>query len=111
MNRKDKGYAGEAIALCAYEARGYTLIKRNYTVPGGEIDLIVQDSQKIIFVEVKVVNAIDDIYDFLSQKKLQTLRKTIDIYLWKHSPHKDIQCDVVFVRAGKIFQVYEAIEV
>ena len=58
--RKALGDAAEARALAALQARGLTLVERNYRVargpamPGGEIDLIVRERDgTLVFVEVR----------------------------------------------------------
>ena len=52
-NRK-KGSRGENAAAKFLEQKGYKIIARNYTRPGGEIDLIAKDGETIVFVEVKL---------------------------------------------------------
>ncbi len=49
------GVRGETYAYWYLRRRGYTLIARNYTVPGikGEIDLVGYDGPALAFVEVK----------------------------------------------------------
>jgi Predicted endonuclease distantly related to archaeal Holliday junction resolvase len=52
-----RGAAAEDAAARLYEARGATILARNWRAPredgGGEIDLIVRDADGIAFVEVK----------------------------------------------------------
>ncbi len=47
------GKSGEQAALNFFTQRGYTLLDRNYRVPCGEIDLIFEKGQVLVFVEVK----------------------------------------------------------
>jgi len=47
------GRYGEWIALEHLQARGFTLLARNYRTRRGEIDLIAFDGYTLIFVEVK----------------------------------------------------------
>lgn len=51
MNR---GAAAEALAAEFLQARGLTIIERNYRCRGGEIDLIARDGETLIFVEVRL---------------------------------------------------------
>ncbi|MDQ7780147.1 MAG: YraN family protein, partial [Planctomycetota bacterium] len=53
--RKEKGARGEELAAGFLKRNGYKVIERNYTVDGGEIDIIAveKDSDTICFVEVK----------------------------------------------------------
>ena len=55
MDRSRLGIAktGEALAVAHLKARGYEILERNYRAVRGEIDLIAQDGDFIVFVEVK----------------------------------------------------------
>lgn len=48
-----RGVLGEVRAEQYLAQQGYAIIKRNYRVPGAEIDLIAVKGQLIVFVEVK----------------------------------------------------------
>lgn len=54
MNRREIGNAGEGIVCAFLEQHGYTIRERNYTVRGGEIDIIAAKDDVIVFVEVKL---------------------------------------------------------
>ena len=47
------GTTGEEAALAFLTARGYVLLHRNFRVPTGEIDLVLEKGAELIFVEVK----------------------------------------------------------
>lgn len=44
---------GEAIAVKHILAKGYTVIESNYSTPFGEIDLIAEHGEYVVFLEVK----------------------------------------------------------
>ena len=53
-DRRRSGNTGED-AVCAFlERNGYVILCRNYTVRGGEIDIIAEKDGVIAFVEVKL---------------------------------------------------------
>ncbi len=52
-SRLDIAKTGEALAVAHLKARGYDILARNYRAVRGEIDLIAQDGDCIVFVEVK----------------------------------------------------------
>ncbi|MFR9035090.1 MAG: YraN family protein [Ruminococcus sp.] len=55
--RRKTGNIGED-AVCGFLVRhGYEIIKRNFTVRGGEIDIIAEKADIIAFVEVKTRGA------------------------------------------------------
>ena len=47
------GNKGERLAKKHLKKKGYKLLKSNYTATVGEIDLIMQDDQTVVFIEVK----------------------------------------------------------
>lgn len=49
-----KGQAAEQIAETYLKAQGLTLMTRNYRSRFGEIDLIMQDGDSLVFVEVRL---------------------------------------------------------
>lgn len=52
-NTQAIGQAGEDHALQYLQAQGLRLLERNFRCQLGEIDLIMQDGQQLIFVEVR----------------------------------------------------------
>lgn len=56
-SNRSLGRAGESIACDYLVKNGFSITKRNYTVRGGEIDIIAEDEKYIIFVEVKTRSA------------------------------------------------------
>lgn len=51
--RKIFGASGEAHIAQFLEKQGYSIVARNYKKPYGEIDLIAQKGDELVFVEVK----------------------------------------------------------
>lgn len=53
MDKKQIGYFGEDAVCRSLEKRGYKILKRNFTIRGGEIDIIAEKDEFVVFVEVK----------------------------------------------------------
>lgn len=51
--RKQLGAWGESVAAHQLEAHGYTIVARNWRCRYGEIDLVAQAGDELVFVEVK----------------------------------------------------------
>jgi len=51
--RRALGARGEALAARWYEARGYTVVSRNWRCREGEIDLVLAHGRTLVFSEVK----------------------------------------------------------
>ncbi|MCX6824100.1 MAG: YraN family protein [candidate division SR1 bacterium] len=105
--KKEKGEKGEILVGENYQNQGYMLVEKNYTIPGGELDLIFQKNNILTFVEVKVIDHIDELQDYVTQKKLGHVKHTINYYLLTHPTDKEYTLDVVFVRDNSIFEVYK----
>lgn len=49
-----RGQAGEDLAAHYLEGRGYLILARNHRAPRGEIDIVAQQGDTLVFVEVKM---------------------------------------------------------
>lgn len=52
--KRERGYESESGAAEFLKRQGYTIITRNYTIRGGEIDLIAFDGECLVFCEVRL---------------------------------------------------------
>jgi putative endonuclease len=57
--RRALGDFGERIAAHRLEAEGLRILGRNVRVPGGEIDVLAEDGDELVFVEVRTRRAAD----------------------------------------------------
>ena len=90
---------------CEHLSRyGLTLIERNYRAPVGEIDLIMEHQQTVVFVEVRYRRSQD--YgapaETIDTRKQAKLRATAAHYLQTHksAARKPCRFDVVAVTGG-----------
>lgn len=51
--RQDTGKEGERLAADFFRKKGWKILKTGYRTPCGEIDLVCEDKEEIVFVEVK----------------------------------------------------------
>ena len=54
-----RGREAEALAARFLEARGFSVLERNFRIRGGEIDLICRDGTTLVFVEVRLRSRAD----------------------------------------------------
>ena len=66
MKRKLKGAIGEEKAAALLSNNGYTVLKKNYRSKFGEIDIIAEKNNTLVFIEVKVS-------DFMGKENLEYL--------------------------------------
>ncbi len=102
---KQIGYEWESIAEQYYINNWYDILKKNFTFPWWEIDIIAKKDNIIHFIEVKVVNFVDDLSNYISMKKLLFLDRSIQNYLYKNNVSSKHVLDVVFIKDKKIFHV------
>jgi len=53
MRKKSLGNLGENLALKHLHKQGYTILERNFRSKFGEVDIIAQDGEVLVFIEVK----------------------------------------------------------
>lgn len=94
---RSTGNFGENLAAEALIKKGYQILARNFSNKFGEIDIIAQDKNIIVFAEVKTKTSI--LYgapeDMVGKNKLARVRQMATIYL----QGKSIPCriDVVAI--------------
>ena len=49
-----RGQRGEALAIAHFEELGFSVVKKNYRYRRSEVDLIVRQTNTLVFVEVKL---------------------------------------------------------
>ena len=105
------GGAGEKRAIEFVKKKGFKILKKNYKTPLGEIDIIAQDKDVIVFIEVKTrtseefglpCQAVD--------KKKQEKYYKIATYYLQREKKMDSECrfDVVEVENGEINHIFNA---
>ena len=102
------GNKAEAIAENYLVEQGYTLIERNYHSKAGEIDLIMQSSDLLVFIEVRYRSnpSFGSAAESITAKKVQRCRKTANHYLQsnQHYRHLFNRFDVIAISAIKAEQ-------
>jgi putative endonuclease len=95
LNRK--GRDGESRAAAFLESSGYSVVRRNVRVPGGEIDLVCRDGATIVFVEVKRrdTRTFGSALAAVGPRKRATLRRIAADYMQIVAPGSHYRFDVV----------------
>ena len=86
MNRRKWGKAGEDLAASFLEQSGLKILERNFRFERGEIDLIAEDGEELVFIEVKArrSNAFGAPEDAVTEKKQEQVHSVADGYLFIH---------------------------
>ncbi len=75
------GIRAEWAALALLTLRGYRVLARNFTAPGGEIDLIAQRGQTIAFIEVKARPQMDQALIAITEQKRRRIGRAVQVWL------------------------------
>ena len=115
MNRRALGARGESLASEWYVARGYTVLDRNWRTRHGELDLVLEHRQVIVFCEVKTrtTDAFGAGVEAVNREKQMRIRRLAGQWLDAHDrAHRGLRFDVVSILAPRdappTIDVYEA---
>jgi putative endonuclease len=70
MNTRAKGKEGEDLVREHYLQQGYSLIEQNFTIKGGEIDLLMKKEKMLVAIEVKNLDTIQEFDEYIGSKKI-----------------------------------------
>ncbi len=91
---KSTGAQAEAYALAFLEGQGLVKLTQNYRCKLGEIDLIMQDKDQLVFVEVRLRThrAFANAAESVTIRKQQKIIKTALYYLQQHRLTESAHC-------------------
>lgn len=81
-NNLPLGRYGEDLAVKYLRSKGYKIIEKNFRCRVGEIDIIIQDKETLVFVEVKTRYSQDfgKPEEAITPRKLKSIIKTLEFY-------------------------------
>jgi putative endonuclease len=94
MNNLITGNKGEDIAAKYLRDHGFKILERNYRIRGGEVDIIAQDDDFLVFVEVKTRYSheyglpVESITPWKIKFLLKTARFYIQKIEWGEKPYR-----------------------
>ena len=99
---KQTGDIGEKAAARLLRRSGFRVRERNYRTPHGEIDIIAENREYIIFVEVKTRQNRSDMRfgrpaDAVGRRKREHLRYSAAYYMRAHPSDKKQRMDIIEV--------------
>ena len=102
----EKGRAGEAAAAFLLEEKNMQILERNFRSRSGEVDIVAQDGETLVFIEVKTWSSygIDALEQALDTKKQRKIIETSKYFLLLHRKYRymSIRFDVIFVSPAGI---------
>ncbi len=99
MRNKTIGACGEDAACEYLKNKGYRIAARNMRTRAGEIDIIAEDGECLVFVEVKTrtSSAFGTPAEAVTYYKRQNIIRAAEMYLMKNPAESDIRFDVIEV--------------
>ncbi len=97
------GNFGEDVAVSFVRSKGYSIIDRNYHSRYGEIDIIAQEKNFLVFIEVKTrkENSMVKAFEAVDTIKQKKIIKTAMIYLMNNKVDLQPRFDVIEVLIKK----------
>ena len=108
FSAKQTGNVGEEYTVRYLKKNGYRILERNFRLKCGEIDIIAQKGEYIIFTEVKTraANFLARPYEAVDRRKIAKILKTAAIYITQNQLDAYFRFDVseVFTdsKSGKV---------
>ncbi|MEE7447884.1 hypothetical protein MRF4_08635 [Methylobacterium radiotolerans] len=93
------GHRAEWLALAALMLKGYRPIGRRVSIAGGEIDLVVQRWNTVVFVEVKARARRDDAREAIDAAKRRRFSRAVRAWIGRNTwcAGSTFRADAVFV--------------
>ena len=94
---KQIGDFGEQLAADHLLKNGYTILARNYRTPYGELDIVAQYGDTVIFIEVKTRSSArrGTGFEAITPKKQATLLRCAEHYAAEHSLDCEMRIDAI----------------
>lgn len=104
------GLAAEDCVARDYERRGHAVLQHRWRGRHGELDLILEDGDRLIFVEVKKSKSHDRALERVSQSQTRRMFQAAEEFVAKTSAEtRDLQFDLATVDASGDVAVHEAV--
>lgn len=112
MNRRTTGTAYEKIAADYLRKQGVYIKEVNYRVAQGEIDIIGEDKETIIFIEVKYrkTASYGQPWEAVSKHKQRKICKAARQYCYSKRIQKQVRYDIVSICGEEILWFQNAFE-
>lgn len=101
--RKRTGRRGEEIAAAYFARRGYSILQRNWRCSAGELDIVMEKEDTLIFVEVRTRHGrrFGTAEESVTPAKQARLIELAQTYLQQEqAPHSSWRIDVAAVQLG-----------
>ncbi len=111
MSRKE-GDAGEDLACQYLLNKGFKILHKKFRSRFGEIDIIANKGELVVFVEVKYRNSpkFGKGFEAISKSKMDKIIKTSQYFIASHPDKYIYRYDVISIDDGKITHIENAFQ-
>lgn len=108
------GNKGEDLAVKYLKEKGYKVLHRNFRTPLGEIDIIAEDRETLVFIEVRTRtnDSFGLPFETVDGRKRERMRNIALLYLKNSGKERSVRFDVVTIEMknnySKIDHIIEA---
>ena len=104
QSRVALGRWGERRVARHYESAGYVVLDQNWSVRGGELDLVMMRGDEIVFCEVKTrsTDRFGSGFEAVDARKQRFLRRTAMSWLDAHDRRGRLRFDVATVTGPRV---------
>ena len=110
FKKKELGAKGEEVAVSYLKSRGYRIVERNYRIRFGEIDIIAEQGDDLVFIEVKTRSGtlFGSPFESVTKQKQKQLSKVALEYISKEGFHdRPARFDVVGIELQKGSETFQ----
>lgn len=95
----EKGRTGEKIALDYLESKGFNILETNWFFRHKEIDIIAENSDIIVFIEVKTrgISSLKKARECVGYKKEVNIIEAANQYIIANNIHKEARFDIIAI--------------
>ena len=90
---KKQGHNYEQRAADYLKSQGFQILAQNFFCKGGELDLVAQKAQRLVFIEVKYRKSRNygDPSEYVSADKQQKLQRCAQVFLQKNPNYNSLE--------------------
>ena len=107
---KKLGKKGENLAVKYLKRNGYKILKRNFTNPYGEVDIVAQKGDTVAFIEVKT--RLSDVFgapsEAVNYKRKQRYIAAAKYFFYERDMDCTVRFDIIEIFKGTINHIENA---
>ena len=107
------GLKGESKAAAYLQEKGYKIRHRNWKTGKLEVDIIAENSEYVVFTEVKTRTEgfLGELSDLVTKEKQKLIVLAADSYIKRYDVTKESRFDVIIIVVnGQVFEIEQHIE-